>query len=135
VRKPYLARLAAAVAFASGFLLNFFNTIPFEKADLENKKAPWPRVLGQGAMVNGVVLSLFDGDCVFRAYFNATLASQTFLSVRRDGFPVPHLEHLYWADIHAFFAANAFFFVDGGVKGHQQISFRWFMIFRPRRTI
>jgi len=80
-------------------------------------------------------LGLFDGDRVFGADLDAALASEAFLSVRREGFPVPHLKYLDRADVHAFFAANAFFFVDGGVKSHQQISFRWFMISWPQRAI
>jgi hypothetical protein len=69
-------------------------------------------------------LGLFDGDRVFGTDLDAAFAPEAFLSVRREGFPVPHLKHLDWADIHAFFAANAFLFVHGGVKGHQHISFR-----------
>jgi hypothetical protein len=64
---------------------------------------------------------------VLGADLDAAFAAKAFLGVRRNGFTVLHLKNLDRADIHALFAANAFFFVDGGVESHQQISFRWFM--------
>jgi hypothetical protein len=65
---------------------------------------------------------------VFGADLDAAFASEAFFGVRRERFPVPHFKYLDRADVHALFAANALFFVDGGVESHQQISFRWFMI-------
>jgi hypothetical protein len=64
---------------------------------------------------------------VLGANLDAAFASKAFFRVCRHGFSIAHLENLDRADVYAFFAANAFFFVDGGIKSHSLISFRGFL--------
>jgi hypothetical protein len=66
-------------------------------------------------------LDLFDGNGVFFANLNAALASEALFSVDGHGFAVLHFENFNRTDIHAFFTAGAFFFIDSRIKGHQQI--------------
>jgi len=67
---------------------------------------------------------LFDFDGAFRADLDAALATEALFSIHRYGFSVLHFEDLDRADVHALFAASAFFLIDGGIKSHQFISFR-----------
>jgi hypothetical protein len=63
-------------------------------------------------------LIFFDGDRVHFANLDAALAADTFFRIHGNGLFVLHLEHLYGADIHAFFTADAFFFIYDGIKSH-----------------
>jgi len=58
-------------------------------------------------------LYLFYGDGTGGAYFDATLAAQTFIHVHRFGFPVLHLKHAGRAGVYAFTLAVAFILVHG----------------------
>jgi hypothetical protein len=93
-------------------------------AETKNPLARAGRTRGQRATRG---LSLFDGDRVFRANLDAAFAPKALFRVCRNGFSITHLKNLDRADVYTLFAANALFFVDGGIKSHSLISFRWFL--------
>jgi hypothetical protein len=75
---------------------------------------------------------LFNRDGAFRANFHAAFAPEAFFGIHRHRLAVLHLKDLNRANIHALLAACALFFVDSGVKSHQQISFQlWYLSWRP----
>jgi hypothetical protein len=68
--------------------------------------------------------SLFDGDRVGFADFDAAFAAQTLFCVHGHGFAILELEHFHRTDIDALFAAFTFFFVHNRVKSHLKASFQ-----------
>jgi hypothetical protein len=63
-------------------------------------------------------LGLFDHNGAFFTYFNTTFATETFFGIHGHRLTILHLEYFDGTDIHAFFATNAFFFIDNRIKRH-----------------
>ena len=61
-------------------------------------------------------LHLGYGNCSFRAYFNAGLTTETFVSVNRLGFTVYHFEYLCRTCCYTFFIARTLVFINNYFK-------------------
>jgi len=63
-------------------------------------------------------LCLFDGNCTGFTHLDATLTTQTFVSIYRNGFIILHLKHFHRTDIYTFLTTFAFVFVNSRDKSH-----------------
>jgi hypothetical protein len=63
-------------------------------------------------------LNFFNGNSAFFTDLDAAFAAQAFFGIDGYGFAVLHFKDFNRANIHAFFAASAFFFVDDRIKSH-----------------
>jgi hypothetical protein len=63
-------------------------------------------------------LNFFNDNSAFFTDLDAAFAAQTFFGIDGYGFAVLHFKDFNRANIHAFFAASAFFFVDDRIKSH-----------------
>jgi hypothetical protein len=63
-------------------------------------------------------LSLFNGDGVGLAHFNAAFAAKAFFRINRDGLAVLHFKNFHRANIYTLFTTFTFVSIHDRIKSH-----------------